>query len=470
MRKVEIIKEMEITGISSTGKAVGRKDGQVIFVDQGAPGDFIDVKIIGREKKYLIGHPIFFHKKSIDRTAPLCEHFGVCGGCKWQHLNYPAQLRFKAQQVRENLRKISKMKLPKAEPILGSAETDHYRNKLEYTFSNKKWLTREEIEKKGPINKNALGFHIPKMFDKILDINHCHLQPNPSNEIRLALKSFSDTHNLSFYDIRKQKGLLRNLIIRTTTTQETMVIVQFGELDQEKIKKVMQFLSKQFPQLSSLLYLVNLKKNETIYDQHIITHKGKDFIIEKIGNLSFKIGPKSFFQTNSKQAYELYKKIEEFADLKGKELVFDLYSGTGTIANFIAKNCRKVIGIESIPEAVEDARFNSWLNEIDNTEFYAGDMKDVLSGSFIKIHGRPDLVITDPPRMGMHQNVIKMLIQLNPERIIYVSCNPATQARDMKLMSDHYITTKTQPIDMFPHTQHIENIILLKSKGYVQRS
>ena len=249
-----------------------------------------------------------------------------------------------------------------------------------------------------------------------------------------------------------------------------MVIVQFGELDQEKIKKVMQFLSKQFPQLSSLLYLVNLKKNETIYDQHIITHKGKDFIIEKIGNLSFKIGPKSFFQTNSKQAYELYKKIEEFADLKGKELVFDLYSGTGTIANFIAKNCRKVIGIESIPEAVEDARFNSWLNEIDNTEFYAGDMKDVLSGSFIKIHGRPDLVITDPPRMGMHQNVIKMLIQLNPERIIYVSCNPATQARDMKLMSDHYITTKTQPIDMFPHTQHIENIILLKSKGYVQRS
>ena len=470
MQKVEIIEKMEITGFSSTGKAVGRKNDLVIFVNQGAPGDFIDVKIIGREKKYLIGYPVFFHKKSIDRTAPICEHFGICGGCKWQHLNYPAQLRFKAQQVRENLRKISKMKLPEAEPIVGSVEKYNYRNKLEYTFSNKKWLTPEEIQTKGLINKNALGFHIPKKFDKILDINHCHLQPNPSNEIRLALKNFADTQDLTFYDIRKQKGLLRNLIIRTATTQETMVIVQFGEADQEKIKKVMQFLSKHFPKLSSLLYLVNLKKNETIYDQRIMTYRGKDFIIEKIGDLRFKIGPKSFFQTNPTQAYELYKKIIEFADLKGSELVFDLYSGTGTIANFIAKNCRKVIGIESVPEAVEDARVNSALNEINNTAFYAGDMKDMLNGSFIKINGRPELVITDPPRMGMHQNVIKALIKLNPERIIYVSCNPATQARDMELMSDHYEAIKTQPIDMFPHTQHIENIVLLETKQYVQRS
>ena len=464
MRKVEIIEKLEITGISSTGKAVGRKDDLVIFVNQGAPGDVIDVKIVGKEKKILIGSPVFFHKKSPDRTDPFCEHFGGCGGCKWQHLNYPAQLTFKAEHVRENLKKISKMELPEAEPIMGSAETDHYRNKLEYTFSNKRWLTQEEIQTDGSINKNALGFHIPRMFDKILDINQCHLQPNPSNEIRLALKNFADTEGFTFYDIKKQQGLLRNLIIRTTTTEETMVIVQFGEADEEKIKKVMQFLAEQFPQLTSLLYLVNLKKNETIYDQNILTYAGNDFIIEKMGDLRFKIGPKSFFQTNPKQAYELYKKINVFADLKGNELVFDLYSGTGTIANFLAKNSRKVIGIESVPEAVEDAHFNSKLNQIDNTEFYAGDMKDMLSGSFIKVHGRPDLVITDPPRMGMHQNVIEALNQLNPDRIIYVSCNPATQARDMELMKDHYEVIKTQPVDMFPHTQHIENIVLLKSK------
>ena len=464
MRKVEVIEKLEITGISSTGKAVGRKDDLVIFVNQGAPGDVIDVKIVGNEKKFLIGSPVFFHEKSPDRTAPFCEHFGVCGGCKWQHLNYPAQLKFKAKHVRENLKKISKMELPEAEPIMGSAETDHYRNKLEYTFSNKRWLTQEEIQTDGSINKNALGFHIPRMFDKILDINQCHLQPNPSNEIRLALKNFADTEGFTFYDIKKQQGLLRNLIIRTTTTEETMVIVQFGEADEEKIKKVMQFLAEQFPQLTSLLYLVNLKKNETIYDQNILTYAGNDFIIEKMGDLRFKIGPKSFFQTNPKQAYELYKKINVFADLKGNELVFDLYSGTGTIANFLAKNSRKVIGIESVPEAVEDAHFNSKLNQIDNTEFYAGDMKDMLSGSFIKVHGRPDLVITDPPRMGMHQNVIEALNQLNPDRIIYVSCNPATQARDMELMKDHYEVIKTQPVDMFPHTQHIENIVLLKSK------
>lgn len=464
MRKVEVIEKLEITGISSTGKAVGRKDDLVIFVNQGAPGDVIDVKIVGNEKKFLIGSPVFFHEKSPDRTAPFCEHFGVCGGCKWQHLNYPAQLKFKAEHIKENLKKISKMELPEAEPIMGSVETDHYRNKLEYTFSNKRWLTQEEIQTDGLINKNALGFHIPRMFDKILDINQCHLQPNPSNEIRLALKNFADTEGFTFYDIKKQQGLLRNLIIRTTTTEETMVIVQFGEADEEKIKKVMQFLAEQFPQLTSLLYLVNLKKNETIYDQTILTYAGNDFIIEKMGDLRFKIGPKSFFQTNPKQAYELYKKIDAFADLKGNELVFDLYSGTGTIANFLAKNSRKVIGIESVPEAVEDAHFNSKLNQIDNTEFYAGDMKDMLSGSFIKVHGRPDLVITDPPRMGMHQNVIKALNQLKPDRIIYVSCNPATQARDMELMKDHYEVIKTQPVDMFPHTQHIENIVLLKSK------
>ena len=464
MRRGEIIEKMKITSISSNGKAVGRKNNLVIFVNQGAPGDIIDVKIIGREKKFLIGSPIFFYEKSSDRTEPFCEHFGVCGGCKWQHLNYSAQLKFKSQHAKENLRKISKMELPEAEPIMGSAETEHYRNKLEYTFSNNRWLNQEEIQTEELINKNALGFHIPRMFDKILDINQCHLQPNPSNEIRLALKKFANAKDFTFYDIRKQQGLLRNLIIRTTTTQETMVIVQFGEDNEKKIKKVMQFLTEQFPKLSSLLYLVNLKKNETIYDQNILTYSGNNFIIEKMGNLLFKIGPKSFFQTNPKQAYELYKKIEVFANLTGGELVFDLYSGTGTIANFLAKSCLKVIGIDSVPEAVEDAHFNSRLNQIDNTEFYAGDMKDMLSGSFIKTHGRPDLVITDPPRMGMHQNVIKALNQLKPKRIIYVSCNPATQARDMELMSEYYEVIKTQLVDMFPHTQHIENIVLLNLK------
>ena len=466
MKKVEHVEHLEITGISADGKGVGRKDNLVIFVNQSAHGDILDVKIIGKDKKFLIGTPQFFHKKSPNRIIPFCEHFGICGGCKWQHIYYQSQLKYKEEHVNANLKKLSNMPIPDSEPILGSVKTDHYRNKLEYTFSNKRWLTTEELASEIPPSCNAVGFHIPKMFDKILDIEQCHLQPEPSNQIRLALKQFAEAHELSFYDIKGNHGLLRNLIIRTTTTGEVMVIVQFGEDDEASILSVMNFLNEQFPSLTSLLYLINLKKNETLYDQKILKFSGQDFISEKMGDLIFKIGPKSFYQTNSLQAHELYKIVAAFADLKGNELVYDLYTGTGTIANFIAKSAGKVIGIESIGEAVQDAIYNSKLNQITNTLFYAGDMKDMLSGEFIEKNGLPDVVITDPPRVGMHKNVIDALNALNPPKIIYVSCNPATQARDLDLLKEQYEMIKTQAVDMFPHTQHIENIVLLKLKNH----
>ncbi|MDH5608063.1 MAG: 23S rRNA (uracil(1939)-C(5))-methyltransferase RlmD, partial [Cyclobacteriaceae bacterium] len=428
----------------------------------GAPGDVVDVKITGKDKKFLIGTPIHFHTSSPERVTPFCEHFGTCGGCKWQHISYEAQLHHKQEHVAENLRKLSGIDLPEMAPIMGSEKTVHYRNKLEYTFSNKRWMTREEISSERVLSRNALGFHIPRMFDKILDIQECHLQAAPSNAIRLAFKRYAEENELRFFDIREQHGFLRNLIIRTTSIGETMVIVQFAEPDREQIFKVMNFLKEEFPEITSLLYVVNEKKNETFYDLPVKNFHGEDYIREKMGGLTFRIGPKSFYQTNSLQAYELYKRVLEMAGLTGEEIVYDLYTGTGTIANFVAHQAKKVVGIESVEDAVEDARKNSAVNGITNTEFFAGDMKDMLSNDFIRAHGKPRVVITDPPRAGMHHNVIKSLNRILPQRIVYVSCNPATQARDLELLAENYVVEQIQPVDMFPHTHHVENILLLK--------
>ncbi|MFL5729456.1 MAG: 23S rRNA (uracil(1939)-C(5))-methyltransferase RlmD, partial [Cytophagaceae bacterium] len=418
-------------------------------------------KITKNKKNYAHGVPIRFEKYSELREKPFCEHFGVCGGCKWQHINYKTQLESKAKEVKDNLERIGKVSLPEISPILPSEKTRYYRNKLEFTFSNKRWLTAEEIGMNEPAERNALGFHIPGRFDKILDISNCYLQPEPSNSIRLAVNTYAHKHHLSFFDLREQNGLLRNLIIRTANTGEVMVIVQFFVNEEEHIKGLMEFLRIQFPQISSLMYIINTKKNETYSDQEILLYSGKDHIIEKMEGLSFKVGPKSFFQTNSDQAFELYKIARDFAGLKGHELVYDLYTGTGTIANFVARNAKKVIGVEFIPMAIEDAKINSQINGIQNTEFYAGDMKDVLTEEFVKEKGRPDVIIVDPPRAGMHEDVTKMLLSIAPEKIVYISCNSATQARDLAILDVMYEVKKVRPVDMFPHTHHVENVVLL---------
>ena len=458
------IENLEIVGISSDGRSVGRKDGIVVFVQGGAPGDIVDVDIIGKEKKLLVGRITRFHQQSADRQEPFCQHFGTCGGCKWQHISYEAQLRHKESHVLENLRKLSGLELPVAHPIMGSPSSTYYRNKLEFTFSDNRWLTKEEIAEGTELSRNALGFHIPRMFDKILNIEECFLQNDLSNQIRNRLKSFADENGVSFYNLKEQHGILRNLIIRNTTLDETMVIVQFGEEDSEQINLVMEFLEETFPQINSLMYIINTKGNETYYDLPVHLQKGKPYIHEMMGKLKFRIGPKSFFQTNSVQAMALYDRVVDMAQLTGNELVYDLYTGTGTIANYVAVIARKVIGIESVPEAIEDAKINSDINQITNTAFFAGDMKDLLSRDFIARHGRPDVVITDPPRAGMHGKVIEMLLEVKAQRIVYVSCNPATQARDLQLLGEAYVVEQIQPVDMFPQTHHVENIVSLRLK------
>jgi len=378
-------------------------------------------------------------------------------------LPYSEQLKFKHQQVIDNLERIAKVELPETDYILGSEKTRYYRNKLEFTFSNNRWLTRDEIDTDKKIeNNNALGFHIPRLWDKIVDINHCYLQEEPSNEIRLAFKEYAEKNNLSFFDLRKQEGFLRNLIIRTSTTGDVMVIPVFYYDDQENINTLLQHIADRFPQITSLMYIVNSKSNDSITDQDVVLFSGKDHIIEKMENLHFKIGPKSFYQTNSEQAYNLYAKARDFAGLTGNETVYDLYTGTGTIANFVASKAKKVIGIEYIPEAIEDAKINSEINQIKNTAFFAGDMRDILTPEFMATHGTPDVIITDPPRAGMHKDVVATILQANPQKIVYVSCNPATQARDISLLDGKYRVSKVQPVDMFPHTYHVENIVLLE--------
>ncbi|MCP4456620.1 MAG: 23S rRNA (uracil(1939)-C(5))-methyltransferase RlmD [Cytophagales bacterium] len=462
MKFGEIVENLEITGISSEGKSIGRHDGLVVFVKDGVPGDVADVQITHRRRRFVEGQIHKLHTSSPHRTKPFCEHFGTCGGCKWQHLSYEAQLQYKQEHVSENLAKISGLELPRINEIIHSQETTHYRNKLEFTFSNKRWLTKEEIGTDSVLDRNALGFHIPKRFDKILDINTCHLQADPSNEIRLAVKDYAVKNGITFFDIREQHGLLRNLIIRTSSTGELMVIVQFFETAYETIKKLMSFLKEEFPKITSLNYIINQKKNETFNDQKVICYNGTPFIQEQMDDLTFRIGPKSFYQTNSKQAHRLYQIAEEMAEFKGDEVVFDLYTGTGTIANFIARKVKKVVGVEYVPEAIEDAKVNSEINEINNTEFFAGDMKDVLNEEFVKAHGQPDVIIADPPRAGMHADVIEVLNKIKPSKLVYVSCNPATQARDIELLSGTFEVIQIQPVDMFPQTQHVENVILLE--------
>nr|WP_139237240.1 23S rRNA (uracil(1939)-C(5))-methyltransferase RlmD [Pontibacter akesuensis] len=446
------------------GKCLARHNNMVIFVAGVAPGDVVDLRITRKKKTFLEAEAVAFHELSELRVQPFCEHFGTCGGCKWQHIGYDTQLYYKQKQVKDNLERIGKVPLPEFDPILGSAKTRYYRNKLEYTFSNNGWLTKEQINSSEEFDRNALGFHIPGRFDKILDIKHCYLQPDPSNAIRLEVKRYAREHSLPFIDLVKHVGYMRNLIIRTANTGEVMVIVQVFEDKPEEMEALMQHLATTFPEITSLQYVVNSKGNETFHDLEVVCYKGLPYIHEDMEGIKFRVGPKSFYQTNADQAYELYKKTRELANLTGNELVYDLYTGAGTIANFVAHQCREVIGIEYVPSAIEDAKINSQINNITNTTFYAGDMKDILSDELIARHGRPDVVITDPPRAGMHEDVVQKLLQVHPNRIVYVSCNPATQARDVEWLSAKYDVSRVQPVDMFPQTHHVENIILLTAR------
>ncbi len=462
MSHSKVIENLEITGISAEGKSIGRHENKVIFVSQAVPGDVVDVEIIRKKRRFLEGKAIHFHQSSPERQDPFCEHFGLCGGCKWQHLQYEAQLKYKEKHVLDNLKKIGKTALPPALPILGSEKTTFYRNKLEFTFSDTRWLTKAEIDSGKEFERRGLGFHIPGRFDKILDIHKCWLQPDPSNDLRNAVKDYAFRHDLSFFNLRDQTGLLRNLIIRTTTMGETMVIVQFFEPDHGAIDGLMAFLKTTFPEITSLLYIINQKKNETFHDQEVHVFHGKEYITEKLGDLQFRIGPKSFYQTNPQQAEHLYRVASDFAALEGNEIVYDLYCGTGTISNYVARSAKKVVGIEYVEEAVTDARINAEINNIHNTKFYAGDIKDLLSSSLIDAEGRPDVIITDPPRAGMHPEVVAQLNEIKAEKLVYVSCNAATQARDLELLSENYEVAAIQPVDMFPQTHHVENVLLLK--------
>jgi 23S rRNA (uracil1939-C5)-methyltransferase len=464
-KRLPAYSELLIEDIAAEGKSIARKDDLVIFVKGAVPGDIVDLQVIRKRKSYQEAIVTKYIRYSDLRQEPFCDHFGVCGGCKWQNLPYPEQLKFKEKQVIDALQRIAKLKIAHIDPIMGSENTEFYRNKLEFTFSNHRWLTDNETAKGEPIeNTNALGFHVPGRFDRIVDVEKCYLQGDPSNIIRNTVKEFSLSRDLSFYDHRTNEGLLRNLIVRTATTEEVMVILSF-QFDEPVIYEMMEDLHSKVPGITCLMYVINAKKNETLYDQEILVFKGRDHIFENLENLKFKIGPKSFFQTNSLQALELYKKIREFAALSGEEVVYDLYTGTGTIANFVSAGARRVVGIDSVPESIEDAHVNSELNGISNTSFFAGDMKDLFSAEFIEKNGKPEVLITDPPRAGMHTNVVEQIMEIEPKRIIYVSCNPATQARDVELLAEKYEALRCQPVDMFPHTHHIENILLLELKS-----
>lgn len=464
-KELPLLEGVEITGVAAEGKSIARVNDLVVFIPYGAPRDIADVKIDKKKHSYAEGHIERLKKASDVRQEPFCQHFGVCGGCKWQHLPYVEQLKYKQQQVKDAMERIAKVPIPEINPILGSANTQFYRNKLEFTFSNKCWLTFEEMRsgKEFP-DRNALGFHIPGAFDKVLDIKKCWLQNNISNEIRLFIREYSLSKSYTFYDLKAQNGLMRTIMVRTASTGDIMLVVVFGEDDKEKISDVMTAIGDRFPQITSLLYVVNLKVNDTIGDQDIITFKGKDYIEEEMEGLKFRVGAKSFYQTNSEQAYELYKVARGMANLSGNELVYDLYTGTGTIANFVARMSKKVIGIEYVEDAISDAKLNSQVNNIENTLFYAGDMKDVLTEDFVAHHGKPDVMIVDPPRAGMHEDVVNVILASEPKRIVYVSCNPATQARDLALLDKKYTVTEIQPVDMFPHTHHVENVVGLTLK------
>ena len=457
------LENIEIINTASKGKSIAKHDGRVIFVKGGVPGDLCNINVYKRRKKYWEASIDKIIKKSKVRIDPKCSHFGTCGGCKWQNMQYDSQLEFKQNEVLNNLYKIGGIELSKFDKILECKEIYNYRNKMEFTFSNKRWLTKEEIDNKEEIiDKNALGFHIPGMFDKVIDIKKCYLQKDPSNNIRISIKEFTLKNKLSFFDIKKQEGLLRNLMIRTSTTGDIMVLIQFFYEDHKKIELLMNFLKDQFKEITSLLYTINNKANNTIYDQKIICYSGLNYITEKIEDLSFKISPKSFFQTNSKQAEVLYKSARKLAKISKDDVIYDLYTGTGTIAQFVSKKAKKVIGIDSVPEAIEAANESAKNNRINNCSFFAGDMKNIFSDDFILTNGTPDIIITDPPRDGMHKKVVEQLLKIKSKRIVYISCNSATQARDVALLKEKYLISNMQTVDMFPHTHHIENILILE--------
>lgn len=467
-KKLPVLENVRITAIAAEGKALARVDERVVFVPYVVPGDLVDLQVKKKKHSFMEAVCINIHEYSPLRTTPVCQHYGVCGGCKWQCLKYEEQLKAKQQQIVDNLTRIGKIQLPEISPILGSEKIFGYRNKLEFGFSNRRWMTEDEIRDSEEIsNRNALGFHITGAFDKILDIEKCHLMDDITNRVRNEIRDYALRHNLTFYDLRLNEGLLRSMMVRNSNTGEFMVLLQFRmetAEDRQEAMALLQHLADTFPEVTSLLYVDNHKCNDTFGDQEVICFKGTDYIFEEMENLRFKVGPKSFYQTNTDQAYNLYKVARDFAGLTGNELVYDLYTGTGTIANFVSRKAGKVIGIEYVPEAIEDAKVNSQINGIDNTLFFAGDMKDILNREFIEQYGRPDVIITDPPRAGMHQDVIDTILFAAPKRIVYVSCNPATQARDLQLLDCDYMVKKVQPVDMFPHTQHVENVVLLERR------
>ena len=454
---------VQIIDIGAEGKAIAKVEGIVVFTTGVIPGDIVDLQVTKKREKYQEARVIRIRVDSPDRIPPFCDHFEVCGGCKWQYLTYDKQLYYKQKQVSDQLKRIGRVVVPEIIPIKGSANSTFYRNKLEFTFSNRRWLTLDEIRSGDQFeDMDVLGFHVQGMFDKVLNVNKCWLQPDPSNSIRNTVKDYAIENELPFYDLRNKEGFLRNLIIRTTSIGELMVIVNFFSENIEKREALLNFLYSKFPEITSLQYVINQKGNDTITDQELLVFKGRDHIIEEMEGLKFIIGPKSFYQTNSQQAYQLYKVARDFAGLNGNEVVYDLYTGTGTIACFVASKASKVIGIEYVPEAIADAKINAQNNGIVNTKFFAGDMKDILTTDFISEHGHPDVIITDPPRAGMHEEVVNALLFASPARIVYVSCNPATQARDISMLSHNYQVTKVQPVDMFPHTHHVENVVLLE--------
>lgn len=477
-RELPILEGVYIEALAGEGKALAHIDGQVLFVPFACPGDICDIQVVKKKKSFLEGKIIRIVTPSESRGEAMCSHFTVCGGCKWQHVPYHIQLETKDQVVRDAMQRLGKVPIGEYLPILGSEETERYRNKLEFTFSHKRWLLPGEISEEKlrgnvddegnviPYAEPGLGFHIPGMFDKVLDIDTCHLGSTLSDQIRLFIRNYclERPDKYPFFDLRNQNGLMRTLMIRTTSIDESMVVVVFYRNDEEVIRQLLDAVREHFPQITSLLYVINSKANDTITDQVIHTHSGRGYIEEEMEGLRFRIGPKSFYQTNSRQAYELYKVARDFAGLTGEEFVYDLYTGTGTIANFVARKARSVVGIEYVPEAIVDAKLNSEINGVANTLFYAGDMKDILTDTFIAEHGQPDVIITDPPRAGMHEEVIATILRAEPKRIVYVSCNPATQARDLALLiaDGTYAVSKSRAVDMFPHTHHIENVVLLE--------
>ncbi|MCS6820966.1 MAG: 23S rRNA (uracil(1939)-C(5))-methyltransferase RlmD [Microscillaceae bacterium] len=469
----KILEQVFIQDMVAGGKCIARVNNKVVFVEgtQSAPQDLVDLQVIRSKKKYAEAVVTHWHQLSPFRVEPFCQHFGTCGGCQWQHISYEKQLAYKQQQVIDNLQRIGKLDLPPIRPIIGSKSQRFYRNKLEFAFSNRRWLTAQEIQQEIMLEKsNALGFHLPKHFDKVLDIEKCYLQPDLSNQIRLAIKQYALDHNLSFFDIKNKQGFLRNLLIRNTLQGEWLVLLSFFEDKPHEIEKLLTFVANTFPQITSLLYVINSKKNDTIHDLEIHLFKGNSYITEEMPclysekPLQFRIGVKSFYQTNSEQAFQLYKAAAQMADLQGHEIVYDLYTGIGTIALFVARKAQKVIGLEYIHTAVEDAKINAQLNGIENTYFLAGDIKDLLTDQLFKQYGNPDVLITDPPRAGMHPQVVKTILQAEPSKIVYVSCNPTTQARDLALLAQKYMVTAVQPVDMFPHTSHVENVVGLQKR------